>query len=242
MPKKEMESIGSLLGKSWEAYRKNFAKFMALIVLYSLPWLAIALITTLFKASNYLLENNLTWLTLINIFLALLMLAGLLLGVVIYFSAQAAIFVLIQKEKTKLSISKLFYEGKKYAWDYFVLGILSLILIALWTLLLIIPGFIFMIYYSVAFWVMFVENKKGYAALKRSKQLIKGNWWRVFWRIFSVTFFLWFIFILPVYFMETKQAVETWRDITNVLNVIISPFMVAYSYFIYKDLLRIKKN
>lgn len=242
MAKQDMESIGGLLGKSWRVYRDNLSKFITLIILYTLPWLAVGLVTTLFKAANYLLENNTVWLVLINIFLAVLMLGGLLLGIVVYFSSQAAIFVLVQKEKTKLSVSKLFYEGKKYAWDYFVLGLFSTLLIFLWTLLFVIPGFIFMIYYSVAFWALFAEGKKGYAALKYSKQLVKGKWWAVFWRIFSVSFFLWAIMMIPVYFMDTKEAVDVWGDVTNVINIIVSPFLVAYSYFIYKDLLRLKKK
>ena len=242
MAKHEMESIGSLLGQSWQVYKDHFSKFMALIAIYLLPWLAVGLITVLFKASNYLLENSPVWLGIINVFLAILMMIGVVLGVVIYFSAQAGIFVLIQKAKTKMSVIKIFYEGKKYAWDYFILSIWTVLFIILWTLLFVVPGFIFLVYYSVAFWVMFVEGKKGREALKRSKQLIYGNWWRVFWRIFVVNFFIWALLALPTYFMGSKETVETWRDISNIINVIIATFLVAYSYFIYKDLVKIKSK
>jgi len=168
------------------------------------------------------------------------MIVALVFGLVIYFSAQAAIFILVQKPKTKMSVVELFYEGKKHAWDYFILGILVMIFIFLWSLLFVFPGFISMIYYSVAFWVLFVEGKKGREAIKRSKSLVKDYWWAVFWRIFIITFLVWFLLILPVYFIESKEALEAWRSFSNLINIFLSPFLVIYSYYIYKDLLRVK--
>jgi len=237
---KDMESIGTLFSQSWTNYRGNFNKFMALIGIYFLPWLAMGLIVVLFRAANYLLENNTLFLVVVNILLALLMIVALVFGLVIYFSAQAAIFILVQKPKTKMSVVELFYEGKKHAWDYFILGILVMIFIFLWSLLFVFPGFIFMIYYSVAFWVLFVEGKKGREAIKRSKSLVKDYWWAVFWRIFIITFLVWFLLILPVYFIESKEALEAWRSFSNLINIFLSPFLVIYSYYIYKDLLRVK--
>jgi len=50
-------------------------------------------------------------------------------------------------------------------------------------LLLIIPGIIFFIWFGFAPYVCIIEGIGSTSALKRSKQLVKGNWWYVLWAL-----------------------------------------------------------
>ena len=55
-----------------------------------------------------------------------------------------------------------------------------MLLILLVTFLSTLPALIWMIYYVFAFYIVALRNFSGKAALDYSKQLVKGQWWRVF--------------------------------------------------------------
>jgi len=61
---------------------------------------------------------------------------------------------------------------------------------------LIIPEIILWVWFCLISYVLIYEDKRGMAALLRSKDLISGNWWGVFWRIiiiFGINFFYFFL-------------------------------------------------
>lgn len=59
-------------------------------------------------------------------------------------------------------------------------GLLMLIIVIGYTLLLIIPGIIWGIYYSFVIYIVILRNKTGKAALDYSKSLVTGNWGTLF--------------------------------------------------------------
>ncbi len=63
-----------------------------------------------------------------------------------------------------------------YIWLYILIGIKVL----LWSLLLIVPGIIMAVRYSLAGTVFFAEDKRGNEAIKRSLELTKGAWFTTF--------------------------------------------------------------
>ena len=65
---------------------------------------------------------------------------------------------------------------------YFWLGTLELVLITVGFLLFILPGLVLTGYFFLAPYVLVFENVGGLQALKRSWQLVVGNWWGVLGR------------------------------------------------------------
>ena len=237
---KKMDPIDDLLAKSWQTYCKYFWKFMGLLGIYVLPWIAMAVIFGLYAVNKNVLASNAIAAGIVNVILSLLMIFTIIFGIIVYFSAQSGLFLLIKKAKEKFSIKQAFSEGKTYAWRYFILGLLAGIFVLLWSLLFIIPGIVASIYYTFAFWVLFCEGLRGRAAITRSKQLVKGYWWPVFGRLMLVSLIVWIILGIPYIFMRTEEAAESWNQITNLISLIISPFFLAYSYYMYKNLVKIK--
>jgi len=78
--------------------------------------------------------------------------------------------------------------------DGFVMRILTGIYIVLWTLLLVVPGIIAIYSYSMAPYILY-ENPgmRAKEAIKASKELMKGNKWRLFCLQFS--FFGWALLV-----------------------------------------------
>jgi uncharacterized membrane protein len=68
----------------------------------------------------------------------------------------------------------------------FTTQLLAFIIIFGLTLLLFIPGFIYSIYYIFALYVVALRDKGGTEALKYSKTLVEGQWWRIFWILLGI--------------------------------------------------------
>ena len=140
---------------------------------------------------------------------------------------------------------QVFKETKKYIWPYIGLTLLTSVLVLLWALLLIIPGIIYSVFYTFAVFVFFFEDKRGMAAIRRSKELVKGYWWPVFGRICFLSLIFW---LVSVCFSAPSQSVAEmstawylWNAGMEIFSFIIGPIAVLYSYAMYKDLVRIKK-
>ena len=105
-------------------------------------------------------------------------------------------------------------EGYKRTGACIALALLTQIFVMLWSLLLIIPGVIKSLSYSMAFFVL-AENPEmsGMEALNESKTIMKGHKWELF--VLSLSFILWillgvvtfglaFIYVLP--YMRVTMA------------------------------------
>ena len=82
-------------------------------------------------------------------------------------------------------VSDLFSQFHRFG-SGFLLNLLTFVFVLLWTLLLIIPGIIAAFSYSMAPYILY-ENPgmRPYDALRASKELMKGNKWRLFCLQFS---------------------------------------------------------
>ena len=69
---------------------------------------------------------------------------------------------------------------KSKLWKLFLTYVIYAVLIILLLLLLVVPGIIFMVYWYVFPYVVLDQHLSGMAALKKSREMIKGNWWRTF--------------------------------------------------------------
>lgn len=97
----------------------------------------------------------------------------LLYGVLEYTAARLAI-------GEKVELKQAFRAVLKNLLGYLWLYIVMIVKLFLWTLLLIVPGIIMSVRYSLAGTVFFAEGKRGNAAIKRSADLTKGAWFTTF--------------------------------------------------------------
>lgn len=103
--------------------------------------------------------------------LALLMIGALFAGVNSYTSARIAY-------GDEVSIRTAFSEAFDKLWSFIWLQIIIFVKVLLWSLLLIIPGIIMAVRYSLASVAFFddTKNLRGNAAIKESLRLTKGAW------------------------------------------------------------------
>ena len=84
-----------------------------------------------------------------------------------------------------------------FIWVSFLMGII----VFSGFILLIIPGIIFSVWFSLSYYVLVWEDLRGLSAIKASKNLVSKYWWRVLWRYFVLyVFLLLFLFVFTFIF------------------------------------------
>lgn len=240
--KQKLTPALTLLENSVNVWWKNLKKFVQIYLwglVYSIIPLIIILVTVIgltfyAKSINPPLAG------------ALMVLSVLSVLVVMYFSIQAyaGIFLLVKKD-FQGEPKELFKEAKDSIIPYITLTVLTAILLLLWTLLLIIPGIIFSIFYSMAIYVYFFEGKTGMEAIKRSKELVKGYWWAVAGRFGFLALVIWIfsvIISIPMFLVDEGSLFwQIWDALVQIISMLIGPIAILFSYSVYQDLVKIEK-
>lgn len=169
---------------------------------------------------------------------------GGIVAIYFYIRTYMALFLLV-KEGYRGKELDIFRSTYRQFWPYLGLVLLTTVFVLLWSLLLIIPGIIFSILYSLVVYVYFFEGKRGMKAIKRSVRLVKGYWWPVFGRFLFLGIILWLFTVIistPMY-VAAKDSVfyVLWNAIVQIISFLIGPISLLFTYYIYKDLVKIKK-
>lgn len=227
-------SVKKLFVDSWRIYVLKLSDFVEMYLrglIGAIPMLILGLLGALLF---YWLGFN--WWPLYVLF-GLLGLAAVAWA--IYYGVRSKIGLILILENKEKSARENFLESKNFFFAYFAVSLLTGIIIFLSFLLLIIPGVILSVIWSMAALSVVLENKSTFgAAVKRSRELVKGYWWPVFGRFLAIgvlAFFVSLVMNIPVASLNEigKQA---YTFVVNVFWALISPLFLTYSYLLYKDL------
>jgi uncharacterized membrane protein len=200
------------------------------------------LVVALFFASLLVRDQSLG--LIIRIILGVLGLVSVVAAIYISLAAQAGFILMLKNSGSK--IGEAFKAGRDYVWPLFVVGLLVGILTLLWSILFIIPGIIFGVYYSQAYFVLLIEDKTGMPALKRSKELVKGYWWPVVGRSLLLGLISLIVFIIlssPLNAMKDNSIIHGfWTIVIGVVRFLFGQFAIIFGYLIFKDLQQIKSQ
>jgi hypothetical protein len=157
----------------------------------------------------------------------------LYLGLIIFtfFMSISYIYIGFSKKKS-VGVKEAFNQGvKKYFWKYFGFVFVVGFFLTLLFLLLVIPGIIFMVYWIFGVYVLIAEKKGIMDSLRRSREIVKGNWWRVF------GFFLLIIVIAGV-----VSSIASFIPLLGLFSsLIITPFIIFFIKNMYLDMAASKK-
>lgn len=230
-----------LLNQAWEIYKKRFKVFLGIIALpifVLLPIVAVFLIL----AMVFLHFDSLSILALFVSPLGVgLMLILTLVSFVGQLWSQVALLYAIKDREENIGIKESYRRGWGKITSYFWISLLSGFVIAGGTFLFFVPGLIFFVWFSLASFVLIYENKKGWQALLASKEYVKGNWWRVFWRLLFIGTIIWLFF----YLINVISGLVTVLDIGDILfcvgYLLLIPIVTIYLVLIYESLKKINQ-
>jgi len=159
----------SLLGLSWLFYKQNFKTIVLLGVLFYFPINILAFFIKNILTGNH--DHDIIILVLYYVFAIFLM-------IVQYFPAMIIIYKINSSVNGEdINVQRALSLSAKKLGKVITTSIIASAIVYAWTLLLIIPGIIFAGYYSMVYYIALLEDKSEFAALKYSKEIVKGNWW-----------------------------------------------------------------
>jgi len=135
---------------------------------------------------------------------------------------------LVVNEKT-FGVKETFKDVMRRVWPYALISFLLGLAIIFGFILLIVPGVIMAVWYSLSSFIVVVKEIKVREALRESKALVNGYFWQVLGRGLA---FLVFYFVLEI-------ALSSVPYIGPFVVLFISPYFVLLPYLMYEELLKI---
>lgn len=242
----ELIGAGELIKKSWSLYWSNWTT-LVLIALWSFIPVVASILIGLIPESLWLAA----------LFLSIAVgIGAIIIGLWVYVSLTRAIAKLYNNQK--IDVKQIYQK----AWDNIIpllwVSILSGLAIFGGTLLLIIPGIIFAVWFAFASVIVVLENTRGSAALSQSKKLVSGRWWSIFWRFIAVYFVYGVLFYTVTILLMVGVGLVSgsWEALasgaspdavmwveslaSSLINVVAMPLFSAVTIIFYLELKKFK--
>lgn len=239
-PQQTFPKISSLFRESWARY-KPLWKQLALItiVFYCLTVLIEVALAVLgiggigLTGLALFADSSFNW----NGMLGLAALAALVFVQLLLASwLQATLLLSIQENNVGTPFSELARKGRTLTNRVFGATLLSVFLILLGLLFLLLPGIYLAVAFAFATPVAVFEGLGGGAALRRSRELVKGQWWNVFVALVAIGFVLG-LATLGLDGLAKQLGGSSLESIISILSgIIATPFGAIYTYLLYKHL------
>jgi len=227
-----MKNFTTLIKESFEIYKQKITPIL-LILLISGVVITILGVTLGGSMMFSVLQSKETAATEIAeaLFFSPLVI-GMFLVIVLWIIFIGLTFIILVVKPAGTKLKEIFQEAWKKFGQYLWLVILTSIFVVLSTLFFIIPGIIVGTYLTFYSYVFVVEEEKGMNALKRSWNLVKGNWLKVFGRLFLLGIIFNIIYIL-------LSSVN--NLLGSVFQLFYMPFSIIFLYLIYLELKKSKE-
>ncbi len=211
-PAKPME-LEDIFKRTWEMFTERWLTLVALNILYVVV-IIFSILPMAFTISFISEEPD-------PLTLGAFISAMVLLALVAAFTAMGALFAAAADKG--LSIGGAIKTGVRKAPAFIWVMFLQSLIVTGGLMFFLVPGFIFMVWFAFAPFIMFTEDVRGMEALLKSRQYVRGHGWDVFFKL---------VVILVLY-----MAVGSVPIIGALVGV---PFMLLFIVMMYRDLVRIK--
>ena len=230
-----------ILKKSWQIFKVNWQEFTKVTAWLVVLAILSALLSyfdqvTLFMFVSYTFPIYVA-------VSALVFVVGLWVNIVLARMIWSAL------RQLPLERRKLAHDSWRDTVSYLWVSILVGVIVTIGTILFIVPGVIFGIWYSFAALVFVLEGVKGYEALKKSKSLVQGRFWLVVWR-WLVPFFVYSLVLvvmigapsLIIGFLTDWSGFSTvnqpwwFQLIQSVITVLTLPLSAGFGVVLYSSL------
>lgn len=239
---KSLPSASEILKEAWDIYKANVVKFIYLAIIpFGL------LLPSIFFGQTSPGIFGLSFIQGPGILIVLWILLMVLAILAQLLFILSLVFIIRERQLNpgpKETLKYAWGQLASYVWIWFLTGIFVLA----GMILFIIPGILMAIWYSLVIYVLVAEGKKGTQALKRSKELVKGYWWKVLWRLIIIGIVV-AIPVLPFSLLADwaqKVNLITLEIGAGILTLMIS-FLIqglssSYGFLLYEKLKGIKES
>ena len=234
-----LKTATELVVDSWSLYTKNWRKFLPFMVLLFLPTLILSALGTItLYLSAYLPSSSLAS----NIVILIVFAASLVFAIWVTIALTRTIYACLLAKPTEWR--ETFSSSNSFIWPMIFTTFLVGLIVLGGTLLFIIPGIIFAVWYSFTSYTVIFEGAKGLSALRASKSLVVGRWWPIAWRILlaAVVFgflnsvlsnmlaFLIKLLPLPMFIQSASASV-----FASLVGALIAPLSAGATLILYQS-------
>ncbi|MDX1608414.1 MAG: hypothetical protein R3251_04350 [Candidatus Spechtbacterales bacterium] len=226
-----MPSAIKLLKTSIDFYAKSFKTILG-IILMPLFALLVALVVLFVVASfTLLLQKGSAFAFGVGF---LLVVAVMLINI----WQQAALYYYIKDKDSNVGILEYYRRSSPKFFTYFSTGLLYGIVVFAGFLFFIVPGIIFMTWFSLATLLVVFEDKDAIEAMHKSREYIKGHTGQVIWRLLVLFSFMIMVFMVIFGIAMSLfggQSIIT-QAFSNIIAVLVGPIAPIFMFEIYKTL------
>ncbi len=229
----------AILGQAWSLYKQRLGTFLGVMII---PMLV------LIGCVAVLMEGGFLGLTLLSSKFAAGEIGLLLVLAIVFFVAisilwawgQTALLYAIKDSQEGIGVIEAYRRGWHKIFSYWWVTLLVLYITMGGFFLLVVPGIIFAIWFSLAIFILVAEDLKGMNALLKSREYVKGKWGSIFWRFFFIgALYLIILFVLSLIFSFLKIPFAS-EIINFVIGLFLTPLTMTYAFLVYSNLKAVK--
>ncbi len=234
MEQTSIPSGKALLSHAWQIYKRHFKLFLQISVV---PTVALVVIIPFVLVAMLTGGVNGTYFSvLVAVFIVLLLLA-----VYLGMWSQVALIKAIEMSHhqiPELSFKEVFKRSRSKIWVFLGASILAMLAVLGGFILLIVPGIIFALWYSLSSYVVVCEPTSAAGALRVSKAYVRGRSKMVLgrWVVMGLTY-LGVSVALQAVFWVLGFSGDTASTVRNIImSLFMAPFASVYGYLLYTAL------
>ncbi len=237
-----LEPVSKQLKDSWDSYTKHFNTLVPIMLVAGIGMYlqSIFMFFGTDDAVGVQVGNMAGQSVQVNPTFGILAAIAALIYIVGMIWGFAALLNRIQKLDQVMTLGQAFSSAKPLLWPLILTGILVAIFTLVGFVLLIIPGIIVGVWLSLAMFIVVDEQKKGMAAVKQSKEYVKGYWWSVFGRFLLIGLILGIVSAIIGNIGMMILGVTLGTLLQNIVGLILIPFALLYEYGVYKNIKAVK--
>lgn len=239
-------SLSAIITGAWRFYVKHFEDLLVYMVFLFLPTFILSILGLLGMYLNQILPGSILT---SNIIIFIIFILTLLFTFWTTVALTYALKALMDGE-TDTSWRAMFDKAYPMLWPFALTSLLVGIAVIGGTLLFIIPGIIFTIWFCFSTYVVLFDGQKWVAALKASKSLVVGRWWSILIRIVVPSAVFVILFMLAetlitfplTSFLPVGPTVIAVNVIEALAKAIVTPLTGAALLIVYLDAKRTPIN
>lgn len=229
----------AILSSAWSLYKQRLGTFLGIMVI---PMLVLIGLLAVLAGGGFL------GLTLLSSRFAaggigLLIVLAIVFFVAIFISqawGQTALLYAIKDSQEGIGIGEAYRRGWHKIFSYWWVSLLAGFITMGGFLLLVVPGIIFAIWFSLAMFILIAEDLKGMNALLKSREYVKGKWGSIFWRFFFIGALSLIISLVPILIFSFLKIPFGAQISRFVIGLFLTPLVMSYSFLVYSNLKAVK--
>lgn len=229
-----LPGAAAILGQAWAIYRQRLGIFLGIM---AIPMLIMIVFVAAFIGGGALISKFAAGG--IGLFILLVILFFIIIFVSQVWGFTALLYA-IKDNQERIGVLESYRKGWRRMLSYGWVSLLIVFITIGGFLLLIVPGIIFAIQFSLAGFILIAEDLKGMNALLKSKEYVKGNWGGVLWRLSFMGVMSSIISLVPIIIFSLLKIPFGLEISRLVIGLFLTPLAATYSFLVYSNLKDLK--